>query len=363
MSSLEHWHARLRDGGLDADERAAFERWCADPANAAALAELERLMAGVDALMATPEMAAEADAALAALRARKPGRLFSVPRLAWLTAATGAVALAAAALVVVPVPSGVLAPQSPDRFRTEVGGLEIVALPDGSRMTLNTASEARLAFDDAERRVVLLQGQALFDVAADPARPFVVAVDGATVTAVGTVFDVRRDEAAFTVTLVEGVVDVAVAPSGGPTPQQVPAPGDGAVASGGLEPRPPGAGAVAPPAAASSVVLQAGEQLVVSRGADAGLERRAADLEAALGWTDGVLIFRRTRLADAVAEVNRYTAEPLRLGDPALADLELSGVFRAGDVDAFAWSLEQTFPIRIDAEGRARVVRAREGGP
>jgi transmembrane sensor len=355
MSSLDYWHARLRDGGLDAGERAAFERWRADPANAAALAELERLMAGVDALVTTPEMAAEADAALAALRARRARRPFSAPRLAWLTAAAGAGALAAAALVLVLAPSGVLAPQRPDRFRTEVGGLEVVSLPDGSRMTLNTASEARLAFGDAERRVVLLQGQALFDVAADPARPFVVAVDGATVTAVGTVFDVRKDEAALTVTLVEGVVDVAVAAA---TPQQGPAP-DGA---GSEELQPSGAEAVAPTAVASSVVLQAGEQLVVSR-TDSGVERRAADLEAALGWTDGVLIFRRTRLADAVAEVNRYTAEPLRLGDPALADLELSGVFRAGDVDAFAWSLEQTFPIRIEPEGRARVVRAREGGP
>ncbi len=95
----------------------------------------------------------------------------------------------------------------------------------------------------------------------------------------------------------------------------------------------------------------------------ASAERRAADVDAVLGWTEGMLIFRRTRLADAIAEVNRYTNRPLRLGDDSLAGLELSGVFRAGDRDAFAWSLAQTFPVRLVERGDHTLVLARTDTP
>lgn len=195
-------------------------------------------------------------------------------------------------------------------------------------MTLNTASEARVRFGEAERRVALVQGQALFDVASDPTRPFMVVVDGATVTAVGTVFDVRKDRDAVTVTLVEGVVDVDVRRAG-PAADVVSAP-PGEPAGPDADPAP----------------LRVGEQLRLNR-RDATTERRAADMQATLGWTEGNLIFKRTRLEDAIAEVNRYTTRPLRLGDPSLADLQVSGWFRAGEGEAFAWSLSQTFLLRI----------------
>ena len=334
VSDVDYWHARLRDGDLDADERARFERWRADPANAAALDELERVMARVDALMATPEMRAEADAALSAFksRERRTPRVPRKPFLVW----GGAAAAAAALLLAVLLGAfpGLAPPRPADSYQTAVGGREDVVLPDGSRVTLNTASEVRVRFTTAERRVVLDRGQALFVVASDPDRPFVVEADGATVTAVGTVFDVRKDVDGVVVTLVEGEVDVDVGP-----PARVSETASAA-------------------ATHTTVPLQAGEQLRVDR-ARATAERRAADVEAALGWTDGVLIFRRTRLADAIAEVNRYTTEPLRLDDPSLAELELSGVFRAGDRNAFAWSLEQTFPVRLVVRGDVTLVTAR----
>src|SRR5690606_6140981 len=102
-------------------------------------------------------------------------------------------------------------PLATQAFRTVVGQQEAVTLPDGSTVTLNTDTRVRTVADSEKRLVYLDRGQAFFQVAKDPRRPFVVTAGGRTVTAVGTAFDVRVDEGTFRVVLVEGRVRVEAA--------------------------------------------------------------------------------------------------------------------------------------------------------
>ena len=114
--------------------------------------------------------------------------------------------------------------QGRSTFTTGVGEQWVVQLADGSSVRLDTDSRVRVRFSDGQRLVDLERGQAMFSVAHDAQRPFVVAAGDARVTAIGTVFDVQRQSAGVSVTLVSGAVDVtrlsragkAVTTCGGP---------------------------------------------------------------------------------------------------------------------------------------------------
>lgn len=217
-------------------------------------------------------------------------------------------------------------------YTTAVGERSFLTLPDGSHLTLNTASAIEVRFTDTERIVILRRGQVLFEVAKDPARPFVVEARDRRVVAVGTVFDVRADVAGLQVTLLEGTVRVDRFGPGG------------AAASAGV----PSAGPM----------LTAGEQLTTdSQVAD---RVRQTDVEAVTSWRRGQLVFDDISLADAVAEVNRYSEQQIELADPALARLRLSGSFAIGGPAVFIEAITGYFPIRIvRADDRVIVVGAR----
>lgn len=201
-------------------------------------------------------------------------------------------------------------------YRTPVGGLEKLSLADGSTLTLNTDSKIRLEFSDQERRLQLLRGEAFFDVAKDPIRPFIVEAGSRHVVAVGTQFSVRRedDEGDIEVVVTEGVVRI-----------------DGAPGSARVLP----AGTIAH-ANAASVLLQ---------------KTAAPAAQEALSWRQGVLVFHDLTLAQAAAEFNRYNARQIVVDDPAIAALTIAGSFRANNVEAFVRLLEKGYPVRAQVEG------------
>ncbi len=93
-------------------------------------------------------------------------------------------------------------------YSTDIGERRSITLADGSTVDLNARSKLRIEFSSAERRVELLDGQALFQVAKDKQRPFIVHSGDATVRAVGTQFDVYRKDSGTTITVLEGRVAV-----------------------------------------------------------------------------------------------------------------------------------------------------------
>ena len=188
--------------------------------------------------------------------------------------------------------------------------MDTVPLADGSHVTLNTDSRIRVALEAKERRVDLDRGEAFFDVAKDPARPFIVQAGDKRVVAVGTQFSVRRDHNDIRVAVTEGKVRVEDA--------------------------------------SSPVVLTAGS---VARTANTEVlvhEAAGAEVEELLSWRSGYVVFRDTALADAVAEFNRYNTRKIIIEDPAIAAIRIGGNFRSNNTDAFLWLLQSGFPVTVE---------------
>jgi transmembrane sensor len=229
-----------------------------------------------------------------------------------------------------------------DRYRTPIGGISSVPMPDGSKVTLNTASEIRVAVNENERRIDLRQGEAFFEVAKDPSRPFVVEAGRKRVVAVGTKFSVRRDGESVEVVVTEGKVRVEDASrplrSGAVEASESPAP---------------------PPAADDPVFLTSGAIAYVDEAGVLVHRKSLAEAETHLSWRTGVLMFREQTLADAVAEFNRYNVRKIVIADPAVAALKVEGNFRATNVDAFVRLLESGFPVRAATEEDRIVLSSR----
>lgn len=224
----------------------------------------------------------------------------------------------------------VAADARPARYQTAVGERSTVTLPDGSLMTLNTASLAQVAYDRSERGVRLLAGQAMFTVAHNLAAPFRVYAGDRVITATGTAFEVYLDGDRVRVALLEGSVTVA--------------------------PRRRSAGT---PSSSEGEMLTAGEVLTASP--DAPTRIRSEDVERLAGWRGGLVVFNDTPLSEAVREINRYTTKPIVVADAAAGRNRVSGTFRVGEPDRFARTMSELFPVEqtSSADGRS-VLSSRE---
>lgn len=210
-------------------------------------------------------------------------------------------------------------------YRTAVGEQLSARLSDGSVITLNTDTLLRVEYAADERRVTLEQGEAIFRVASDPARPFRVHARERIVQAVGTVFNVRlKSQDAIEVLVTEGRVRV-----GYPVP----------AIRGSL------------PSRSTDLTLAAGD-LAVLRSID---ERVSAiqpeDIEANLAWQHGMLIYRGETLEAVLADMSRYTTVTFTIADESLRDRQVGGYFRAGDVDGLLLALHESFGIEQRRDG------------
>jgi transmembrane sensor len=306
--------------------------------------------------ISVPDLAnfSEGVRALAGRSARQP-RPF-VRRAHWALAASVALGLCAALGVYR------LERAPTDRFSTVVGGLEAVPLADGSRVTLNTDSELQVSLEPRERVVSLDRGEAYFEVAKDKSRPFIVNVGPKRVIAIGTQFSVRRDGDSIQVIVTEGTVRMedrrvraSSATAQSPTSTQSPTSAPAATSSsvpGSAQTTPPASSASqVSPGSADVVLLPAGS--VARAEADAVLVRNEplGEIEQHLSWRSGLLTFRDTPLAEAVAEFNRYSERKIVIEDPRIANLQLGGIFRSTNIDPFIQLLEQGFPVRATQEG------------
>jgi transmembrane sensor len=212
-----------------------------------------------------------------------------------------------------------------NNFSTPVGGTASVPMSDGSLVTLNTNSQIRLAVTGTERKVELERGEAFFEVAKDPNRPFVVSVGNKRVIAVGTKFSVLREANDVRIVVTEGTVRVETA-----------------MGTGQETLKPISAGMVAR-ATDEGVLLQS---------------KPLSEAEDYLSWRSGVLVFRDVTLADAVAEFNRYNTRKIIIRDPTIAGMRVAGSFRSTNADAFVRLLQQGYPVRMEQDGDEIIMTA-----
>lgn len=336
------WLARRDGGGWSAEAASALEAWLArDTAHRvsflrleaawAQAARLSALGAGRGAGDGPPERGAWApprrqEHAASHAAVSDPQSLVFAPRRPRRRSHTGAFALAAS-LAACALAGGWawrhLGAVDAASHATALGAVQAVPLADGSQATLASDSRIDVRLSRRERHIDLQQGEAYFEAARDPARPFVVAAGERRVVAVGTRFSVRRDGPDLRVVVTEGTVRLESDPVDGRSrPAALLPAGSVAIA------RPDGV-------LVRSMPLQEAAQLV--------------------DWRSGVLFFRDTTLADAATEFNRYNARKIVIADAAVGDLRIGGSFRWANAEGFVRLLEQGFPVRAEY-GRDRIV-------
>jgi transmembrane sensor len=216
-------------------------------------------------------------------------------------------------------------------YSTGVGEQRSITLSDGTTIELNARSSVRVRFHDAERTVHLLEGQALFHVAKDAARPFVVHSEGTGVRAVGTEFDVNRTRVGTIVTVLEGRVAVLPSESNslGKGPGQGTTDTVGMGANTSISNGATRSGAFDRSDQTTPVYLDAGEQVTVT--GTASHRPTHTDPAAATAWRQRKLQFASASLMEVADEYNRYHEQRLIVRDPRLESFHISGVFSATD--------------------------------
>ncbi|HEX3887066.1 MAG TPA: FecR domain-containing protein [Phenylobacterium sp.] len=314
LASAADWLVRLQSADLTEAQAVEFDTWLdAHPANAAAY---DRTL-GV-----ALEVQAAAPAIAEGLAAAPPRRSLARRRAArgWLIAG-GLAAAATLALAVTPL-SLLVAPKA-QTFATGKGEHRTVRLADGSVIEMNAGSRLTVTLGRDRRHVVLPQGEALFDVAADKARPFVIDAGDRTVRVVGTRFDVRHRGSELSVTVERGVVEVG--------------PYDGG----------PG----------HTWRLHPGQRLDTAQGAPIAT-LSTADPQQVEGWRTGRLIYRDQPLGDVIADLNEQFPRPIVLEDPALAKVPVSGVLVLDDQAAVIRRLALLAPIKALPSAQGVVLRS-----
>lgn len=278
--------------------------------------------------------------------------------------------ISAATTAAILLASLVLFLHSPDLI-TAVGEQRLLTLDDGSRVFMNTNTRLAVRYDDQVRRIELRAGEALFDVAKRAGWPFVVLAGDRQVAALGTSFVVRHELNRTAVTLVEGKVAVLPVESSATKPLTEllrPAAPQPAVANGGsAENSAASEHKVAPLSTekASGTNGTVGEVLIMNPGerltfvGDGPPKVDEPTLDKVMAWRRGQVILDDTSLAQAVDEMNRYSAIKLVVEAPGAASLVINGLFQTGDSESFANAVAQTYGLQVVNEGRRIVIAGR----
>jgi transmembrane sensor len=315
------WLMRLGDAPDDAATFEAFEDWRdASPEHSQAFEDVQASWALFGDQAAAPELLVLRRDALG--RAGGTGKRRGLDRRGL---AAGLAALAAGPLAIYGWRR--LHPDAGQTLRTTIGEQRTVTLSDGSRVSLDANTLVKVAYSPALRLAEVVEGRAHFEVARDKARPMKVRAGTRTVTALGTAFTVEHEGERVVVTLVEGRVAVTETAS---------------------------ARGVAPPP--KELVPQ--QQLVFAADA-APRMHEAVDVERAMAWREGKLVFDDESLADAVARMNNYSRVKIVVEDDPARTLRISGIFNAGDTPAFVEAVQSYFPVDVSTGESVVQIRSR----
>jgi len=351
LDQAAEYYLDLQDGTMDADELKAWQGWMAESGDhRRAFARMETLWGVLGEAEAADwqaladqtasDMAAESGKATVAVHPSAGGSILSMvaptegqpsarkkPSYAWV----GAIAASFAAVLV----ATFLLLGSPDghqtvrtiQYQTAAGQQRVVNLADGSIVELGAGSSVSVTYSDENRSLVLDRGEAIFTVAKNPKRPFIVRAGQGSVTAIGTVFNVRKSAANVEVRVLEGTV--AVRPIDD-TAERSRARGRDS------------ASAVAQPVA----LVTAGRRTAYS---PAGLLAPIveADVHEGLSWRVGVLTMVDWPIADVIQELNRYLTDEITIGDEAVGTMRFTGTVYPDQVDAWLEGLQQGYPIEV----------------
>jgi transmembrane sensor len=309
------WFARLQGEAASGEDWLAFERWLsASPANARAYERLERLWVELDRAPIARELGHPPRRSRHA--ARRPGRR------AWI--GVGAALAAGLAVAAVGVTFWPTVGDATQGYRTAPGQTRTLTLADGTRIRLNAASQITVSLSHDARRVTMADAEAVFDVAHDARRPFLITVGDRQVRVVGTEFNLRHRADLLDLTVRRGTVEVRPADE--------------------LEAQP--------------TRVSVGQELTHVTG-QAGSILKVADPDQAFAWTNGQLIYRDQPISDVAADLTRRFGKPVRVADARTAALRFSGVLVTDSEPAVLRRLEAYAPVRVERTSDAIILHHR----
>ncbi len=292
------WLLRLQDRPDDPMLRAQFDAWLAkDPARGEIFERARRAMGDASQLLKSDLDFAQRATHKPLLRARN---------------------VVAALLLTLGASAAFLAADGPMRLRADVitgtGQKQTLTLADGSKVELNAESAIAIDLEPNERRIRLLRGQAYFEVAADPARPFVVEAGNATTTALGTAFDINLSEDATRVTVTEHAVLVA------------------------------------------SLIDHASRRLLENNQLSYDDDGRLgaiepADTGMATAWRQGRIVFDNRPFSDVVEDIGRYIPGRIVIVQSGLAGRKISGSLDLGEPQAALASFAEAIGVKVTRLG------------
>ena len=313
IEAASHWCMKLMTDNLTDADYAAFMVWCDEqPENRARLDDAISAWQAFDPISTTPAMIDLRGAALRDFRKAQANAHALKPVHFRLFAAC-----AAAAVVMFAGGSLWLALKS-DVYKTNDAERRVVALEDGSKLLLDGDTVVRVKYSHGQRQLWLDQGRAKFDVVHNPERPFTVTTGEKSVLATGTEFTVERLSDTVHVILYQGRVSVF---------QKAAQTNERTLLHIGPQ--------------SSDKVLLPGEELVSSFGSDQATVA-PIEPEQTLDWERGQLVFASMPLTEAVERVNRYTRNKIRIAPNVSQGVLVSGIYKAGDVDAFVDGITNT---------------------
>jgi transmembrane sensor len=307
------WFARVHSKQMSEQEYAEFESWKQAPANDHAYRTLQGIW-NATTLVPSSRLLALTEEEIH--QPRQTGRRRTLFALGAAVCATGV-----AAVVLPKWLAGF--PEFDERYATELGQRREVTLPDASVIAMNTATQLTVRMYPDKRVVNLTAGEATFTVTKNTDKPFYVQAGSATVRVTGTVFNVRQDPGRIRVTVVSGSVDVSHT--------------DGDMTA--------------------HVALGANDVVAVTDTGGLGPVEKT-DPAPALAWRGGRVVFFDTPLSAAVAEINRYTREPIRLDDAAVKRMRIAGVFNIDNPASFLKLLPEIAPVAVKShpDGGVQIV-------
>jgi transmembrane sensor len=307
------WFARLQGEAATGDDWLAFERWLqSSPAHARAYEQLESLWVDLDYAPVARELGGRP-----LLAARRRAAIPSRPALGRAAARRrtwfGAGAAIAAGLVVAVGLGLQPAAVTAQVYQTTPGQTRDITLADGTHIRLNAASRITVRLERQARRVEMADAEAVFNVAHDAGRPFLIAVGDRQVRVVGTEFNLRHRADLVDLTVRRGTVEVR--------------PADDLLAQ--------------------PTRVTVGEELTHTEG-HAAQVLKVSDPAAAFAWTGGQLIYRDQPLSDVAADLTRRFGTPVRAADPRTAALRFSGVLVTDNEPDVLRRLESFAPVRVE---------------
>jgi transmembrane sensor len=330
--AASEWLARL-DRGLTPEEQDCYTEWLAqDEAHRKAMARYQNDWDDFDRLAGIQlKHHARIDPDLLAPEKTpvRSGRKWS-QKILWFSA------LPLAASVALSLYFTLSEPAKPSGLKLQ-HALELLArieqrtLEDGSLIEINRGSDVSVTYTASERRIFLRKGEANFQVAKDPNRPFIVNVAGVDVRAVGTIFSVRLSEDEVDVIVTEGIVNVK-----------------------------PRGSSQAPKENVSDAFLEMGQRAKVKLRNESLVvevtpidDEEIADLHR---WQPRLLDYDQIQLGEIVKEFNRSNPIQVILSDPSLEKISLSSSFWSDNVEGFVRLMESSFGMEAEWRGSREIV-------